>query len=106
MTVADVTLIGVILITYSLAAYGGYIIGRNERQIRDRIRRIDNELRTQRTEEDGSSIIETTPQLIRKKTAKGVVDTDESAIVSPKTPQELRKAKETKLNEELDRITS
>lgn len=107
MTTAEWLIVDSFLfLVYTITAFGGYVLGRNESRLQERIKHINDELRTRKEEEDESSIIETTPQLIRQKVSKGDVDPDESAVITTKTPEELRQAKQAKLDRELDRLTS
>ena len=51
-----------------------------------------------------SAIVETTPQLIRQKVRRGDIDDGESAVVTVKSPRQLRADKDRQLKEELDRL--
>lgn len=87
----------------------GYYLGVHYRLIYDQLQSIDKDINRWKHQEEEmeneSAIIETTPQLVREKVRKGEETSDESAIITTKSPQEVRQAKDTKLQQDLDRLS-
>lgn len=103
---AQILLTVVAIATTLIALVCGVIIGLTHARLSARFRLLEKELKQLRADEETPAIIETTPQIIREKIRKGETPGDDSAIVTTKTPQELRQAQDAKLKEDLDRLSS
>jgi hypothetical protein len=84
----------------------GYYLGLHYKRVNEWLQRVDKDINRWKSQEEEanneSAIVETTPQIIREKVRKGEEPNEESAIVTTKSPQEVRKAKNLKLQKELD----
>lgn len=91
-----------------IVAVASFCLGLMQQRVKRQINRLTNEVlgfRKELEQDNEPAIIETTPQLIREKVRKGTAEPDDSAIVTTKTPQEVRRTRDAKLKEELDRVT-
>jgi hypothetical protein len=85
-----------------------FFAGMNYRNIISSIDKLNNDLTNHKKEEehqDESAIVETTPQFVREKVRTGQVSDEDSAIITVKSPKEVRQAKDAKLQKDLDKIT-
>jgi hypothetical protein len=83
----------------------GYVIGNNQHLVRQAIESIQFWIKEREAEDaEGSAVVESPPKLIRERDRQGKLDTDESQVVTIKSPQQIRADKDRKLNEELDRL--
>jgi hypothetical protein len=95
----------ILMLCSSIIAAGSFFLGVTYDRLKRDIIKINEDLEIRKKEErDESAIIETTPQIIREKTRKGQELDEDSAIVTTKSPQEIRKAKDTQLQRELDKL--
>lgn len=94
------------VISYALILLCGLIVGYSFRDLKDRVQWLheDNEARKAEEADDTPGVITTTPQLLEKKARAGKLDTEESAIVTVKTPKQIQEEQDRKLEEELDKL--
>lgn len=86
----------------------GYVIGNNQRLVRQAIESIQfwiKEREAEDAEEDESAVVETSPNLIRERERQGELDTEESQIVTVKSPAQVRADKDRQLQKDIDRET-
>lgn len=55
--------------------------------------------------DDVSAVVETTPNLLRERDRQGQLDTEESQIVTVKSPAQVRADKDRQLQKDIDRET-
>jgi hypothetical protein len=88
----------------------GFVIGYNRGRIRNvedvllsfssRIKVVEEVL----DEEPESAVVTTTPRTIERKRRSGELDTEDSAIITVKSPRQVRKESDLKLQRELDEL--
>lgn len=86
----------------------GYVIGNNQRLVHQAIESIQfwiKEREAEDAEEDESAVVETSPNLIRERERQGELDTEDSQIVTVKSPAQVRADKDRQLQKDIDRET-
>ena len=97
------------VISYVVVLAFGYWVGMKYGDLLDRIQRLheENEARKAEEADQGSAVVETTPQIIESKRRKGQLptnDDEDSAIVTVKTPRQIQEEKDAKIKADLDEI--
>lgn len=96
------------VLSYAAILFIGLQLGVYLHELRELVQDLNYRLRNVEAEEDDSSaVIETTPQTIETKRRKGQLpshDDEDSAIVTVKSPKQLREERDAKLKAELDEI--
>lgn len=84
----------------------GFALGWWHRLIWDKLVEFNNRFKELEDDEDIPAVITTTPQLIdrKRRAGKASEDDEESAIVTIKSPRQLKAEEELKLKAELDEI--
>lgn len=84
----------------------GYVVGAQLRLIRRTLETIQFWIKEREAEDaEESAVIETTPNLLREKERQGTLDTEESQIVTIKSPRQVKADKDAQLEREIDRVT-
>lgn len=89
------------LLVVGMAIWFGYFLRSLSNQIKSILRMIET---SNENDTIDSAVVDTTPNLIREKERKGELDTDDSQVVTIKSPAQVRADKDRKLNEELDKL--
>lgn len=81
----------------------GLWVGFNFMVLREQYKRLDEWHRD--AEDTSSAVVDTTPNLLREKERRGELETDESQIVTVKSPRQLKADKDRQLERDIDRVT-
>lgn len=104
--VFDIVLGG--LFIFAITLMTGLVIGFHVTDIRKRLAdlRADLDARTlDDDDEPGTAVITTTPQVIERKRRAGKLDDEDSAIITVKSPQQVRKDQYEQVERDIDRAT-
>lgn len=86
----------------------GYIIGVQLHMVRRSLESVQfwiKEREAEDAETQGSAVVESSPNLIRERDRQGQLDTEESQIVTVKSPAQVRADKDRQLQKDIDRET-
>ena len=88
------------LLVFFVSLLIGFFAGDKYRDLNDKYAELKSQLDS---EPDTPAVIETSPNIVRKYKHSSDYDSDSSAVITTKSPQQIAKEKDAKLQAELDR---